>query len=110
MVVNHPEKREPATSGSLMSMLFAIDETLAQKARIGELVFPDQGNAESVKTLRSTGESQKPQELDAWVKACRHLPTFERHTQVVHHSRIRQFFRFTHRGCGDRLRFSGADR
>ena len=26
-----------------MSMLFAVDETLAQKARIGELVLPDQG-------------------------------------------------------------------
>ena len=103
-------KKEARTSGSLMSMLFAIDETLAQKARIGELVLPDQGKAESVKTLRTTGESQKPQELDAWVKACRHLPTFERHTQVPHHSRIRQIFRFTHRGCGDRLRFSGADR
>ena len=24
-------------------------------------------------------ESQNPQELDAWVKARRHLPTFERH-------------------------------
>ena len=103
-------KKEARTSGSLMSMVFAIDETLAQKARIGELVLPDQGKAESVKTLRTTGESQKPQELDAWVKACRHLPTFERHTQVAHHSRIRQIFRFAHRGCGDRLRFSSADR
>ena len=62
-------------------MLFAIDETLAQKARIGELVLPDQGNAESVNTLRTTGESQKPQELDAWVKGTpksRITPAFAR--------------------------------
>ena len=62
-----------------MSMLFAIKETLAQKARIGELVLPDQGKAESVKTLRTTVESQTPQDLNAWVQARRHLPTFERH-------------------------------
>ena len=39
-------KKDARTSCSLMWMLFAIDETLAQKARIGELVLPDQGKAE----------------------------------------------------------------
>ena len=62
-----------------MAMLLAIDETLAQKARNEELILPDQGKAESVKTLWTTGESQTPQDLNAWVQARRHLPTFERH-------------------------------
>ena len=32
------------------------------------------------------------------------------HRRRIHGSRIRQIFRVTHRGCGDRLRFGGADR
>ena len=53
----------------------------ARKVETGELIPSDERKAEAVKTLRTTVEGQKPQEWNAWVKASRHLPTFERHRQ-----------------------------
>ena len=62
-----------------MAMLKAIEETLAPK--IGKLIPSDVGKAEAVETIGNTVDGQKPHELNAWVKARRHLPSFERRTE-----------------------------
>ena len=64
-------------------MLKAIEKILAHNAGAGELTLPDLGKAEAVE--RSGRQSRTRRRWDAWVKACRHLPTFAR--PVIHTSR-----------------------
>ena len=63
--------------GKRRSRHMVLQKTLTNKD--GELTLHDHGTAEAVDMLRKTVEGQKPQEIIASVKACKHLPTFERH-------------------------------
>ena len=79
LVVNYPDReRGRPLIWFFKAMLEATEKFLSQNTGSGDLIFPDQGKAEAVETLRKTVDDQKPHELNAWVKACRHLPSFER--------------------------------
>ena len=72
LVTNHPtvERGSPHIwpfGNSEVEKVLAIKDSA--------MTLPDQVKAEAVKT---TVEGQKPQEMLAWVRACRHLPMFGR--------------------------------
>ena len=75
---NQARKEEAHTSGSSPQCIGGTGkvESFVEDQRNDPL--QDLGKAEAMKTLRTTVDNQQPQDMLAWVEACRHLPMFER--------------------------------
>ena len=57
-------------------MVNTTEKTLTNNIENGGLGLPNQEKAEAVKAIRTNVENSAFIELNAWVKACRHLPSY----------------------------------
>ena len=75
--------KHPDVERFFNAMRKIIGKTLTSKNENGGLSLPDQVNTEATRMIRTNTENTKFIELNTWIKACRHLPTYEKLLQPL---------------------------